>query len=69
VAHCDYWWLTGKVEWCDLVSGPCKCGGWTESCNLRGRRRGNNHHSSREPRERASLRGRAKVMRQARQDF
>ncbi|MDO8585680.1 MAG: hypothetical protein Q7T82_01445 [Armatimonadota bacterium] len=37
MAQCDYWWFAGEVEWCDLRGDSCKCGGWHESCYLRGK--------------------------------
>ena len=45
VAKCDYWWIAGGVEWCDMVEGQCRCGGWEKSCGLRDGRR----HEVREP--------------------
>jgi len=36
LSQCDYWWFAGDVEWCDLRGGACKCGGWEESCVLKG---------------------------------
>ena len=45
MAQCDYWWFAGGVEWCDLQEGPCRCGGWEESCGFRAGKR----NSMREP--------------------
>ena len=39
MAHCDYWWFAGNVEWCDLMSTSCRCGGWEDSCALKKRRK------------------------------
>jgi hypothetical protein len=39
LAHCDYWWFAGSVEWCDLTGGSCRCGGWEEACEMKQRRR------------------------------
>ncbi|MDO8684792.1 MAG: hypothetical protein Q7N50_15115 [Armatimonadota bacterium] len=36
MAQCDYWWFAGNVEWCDLKGDSCKCGGWQDSCALKG---------------------------------
>ena len=30
--------FAGDVEWCDLRGDCCKCGGWQESCFMRGRK-------------------------------
>ncbi|MBI2843400.1 MAG: hypothetical protein HYX78_08365 [Armatimonadetes bacterium] len=45
MAHCDYWWVAGRVEWCDLLGGNCRCGGWEESCTLKKRRRKSDRHA------------------------
>ena len=42
MAHCNYWWFAGEVEWCDRESEPCKCGGWEESCAFRRRKKRDN---------------------------
>ena len=39
VAKCDYWWVAGEVEWCDIQEAQCRCGGWVKSCALRDGRR------------------------------
>ena len=32
--QCDYWWLNREDQWCELISGFCKCGGRHEACSL-----------------------------------
>jgi hypothetical protein len=43
LAHCDYWWFAGGVEWCDLEGSNCHCGGWEDSCALKRRRKKSTH--------------------------
>lgn len=41
MSECHYWWRTGSVQWCDMKSDDCTCGGWEEHCDMRksGRRK------------------------------
>ncbi len=34
MGQCDYWWLDREDQWCELMSGFCKCGGSRSDCSL-----------------------------------
>lgn len=35
MGQCDYWWISGTTEWCDLTGQSCACGGSDATCRLK----------------------------------
>ena len=35
MSECRLWWRSGEVQWCDMMSKSCRCGGWDESCDMK----------------------------------
>ena len=35
--QCEYWWQDDETQRCELIDGPCACGGSNEQCCIKGR--------------------------------